>query len=435
MVEDLLFGFVLSGDFESFIKTIDEPKLIDYDSRDSKNGNSLLHLSCRLGRLKFVQEIVKRGAILNITEGNNESITPLIFAARGGFLDIVKLLISATSDVLITIKQVLEGKEENGWCAFHYACYFNHLEMVKYLYDLYALYDISFSEVVCQNGPPPLFIAVSQNHEEMVQYLTLRNPRLAIITNKSNWSCLCKACDCGFVNIARMLLNLKEGVEDLLLFPNDNGWLPLGRACCNGHTDIFDLLVGEFGADITKGCVFTSLLNLAAGNGHLGIVLQLIKYGANIHEIDSTGVGALQSGCECVHSSRFEITNTLIQTGCSVSVVNNDGWNCLHSACHLGHEDVTELLLLQPGSASLINVANKDLDTPLHLACNHGSSNNVRRLLACDATIEAVNGSGYTPVQVAAQNGYLPTTIYYFFFYHLSKYILLIFNLFFVNYR
>jgi ankyrin repeat protein len=125
--------------------------------------------------------------------------------------------------------------------------------------------------------------------------------------------------------------------------------------------------------------------------GHQTIVDALIAAGAEIDVFAAAALGRLQ-----------ELRNTL--DGTSVNAYSYDGWTPLHLAAFFGRHDAAQVLL--DAGADVTAVSQNSLaNTPLH-AATAGKHSDVALLLYARGGDKAVTDvGGYTPLQIAEQNG------------------------------
>ncbi|KAL3140889.1 hypothetical protein ABBQ32_005422 [Trebouxia sp. C0010 RCD-2024] len=105
------------------------------------------------------------------TEGGS-GYTPLHYAARGGHVDVAKLLLSKGADPNRTTRA-------GGATALHRACYMGHSRMAQLLVRSGASASIPDSD-----GLTALHKAAQQGHVELLQYLQASCPEA--VTHKSN---------------------------------------------------------------------------------------------------------------------------------------------------------------------------------------------------------------------------------------------------------
>ena len=73
----------------------------DINSRNGEGETLSLHLSALYNKKEWVEFLLKNGADVNMKTANEYGITPVFFAARNSYVDIVELLVSNGADVTI----------------------------------------------------------------------------------------------------------------------------------------------------------------------------------------------------------------------------------------------------------------------------------------------------------------------------------------------
>jgi ankyrin repeat protein len=125
--------------------------------------------------------------------------------------------------------------------------------------------------------------------------------------------------------------------------------------------------------------------------GHGDIVDALIEAGAEIDVFAAAATG------------RMEDLRRTVSDG-TVNTLAYDGWTPLHLAAFFGHLDAARLLL--DAGADVRAVSHNSLkNTPLHAATAGRHADIALTLLAAGADPSAVDAGGYTPLQIAKQNG------------------------------
>ncbi|TMS02961.1 Palmitoyltransferase ZDHHC17 [Larimichthys crocea] len=133
--------------------------------------------------------------------------------------------------------------------------------------------------------------------------------------------------------------------------------------------------------------------------GHLSMVVQLMKYGADPSLIDG-------EGCSCVHlAAQFGHTSIvayLIAKGQDVDMMDQNGMTPLMWAAYRTHSvDPTRLLLTFNVSVNLGDKYHKN--TALHWAVLAGNTTVISLLLDANANVDAQNIKGETPLDLAKQ--------------------------------
>lgn len=129
----------------------------------------------------------------------------------------------------------------------------------------------------------------------------------------------------------------------------------------------------------------------AVYRGRQAAIAALIAAGAEIDVFAAAALGRLE-----------DLRRTL--NGTSVNAYSHDGWTPLHLASFFGHSDAARVLL--DSGADVRGVSQNSLaNTPLH-AATAGKHTDVALLLyARGGDRLAVDAGGYTPLQIAEQNG------------------------------
>lgn len=161
--------------------------------------------------------------------------------------------------------------------------------------------------------------------------------------------------------------------------------------------DIFKLLKqllkpGDF--DILKP--YFTLLGFACSIGHLEIVVDLIKAGADVNTIDKEKTPLIVA-CE---RGYFRIVRVLVDSGADVNLkaISNTP---LTAACNIGHLEIV-IELIQAGAD--VNLQNGE-NTPLTIACNRGDLQIVKELIKAGADVNFQNGEN-APLTVAYVKNY-----------------------------
>jgi ankyrin repeat protein len=135
-----------------------------------------------------------------------------------------------------------------------------------------------------------------------------------------------------------------------------------------------------------------SPLMAALYRGHHDVVRALIDAGADIDVFAAAALG------------RTEELNSALADPASVRSHAYDGWTPLHLAAFFGHVDAARLLIgagADIGAVSRNSLAN----TPLHAATAGKHEDVALALLDHGANGHIVDAGGYTPLQIATQNG------------------------------
>ena len=145
-----------------------------------------------------------------------------------------------------------------------------------------------------------------------------------------------------------------------------------------------------------------SLLHLAASQGHLEIVRELIRNGVDPNAIGKDGSTPLLLAAE---GGRAELVKELINISRAVLEATNDaGSRAVHVAATNGHIQAFEHLCR---AGADINAQDDDGSGPIHLAAKMGHLRVTKSLLESGVNSNIPDRSGFTPLHLATRGGYL----------------------------
>lgn len=244
--------------------------------------------------------------------------------------------------------------------------------------------------------------AESERKHRMEDSIITRESHLEPL--REQYCLLALACDSGDTKTVQILLrHVNKNIFKLskqLLKPGDFDILkpyftPLGFACSIGHLEIVDDLI-KAGADVNTIDQEKTPLIDACDRGYLGIVRVLVKSGADVNSkvISNT---PLTAACNRGH---LEIVKELVQAGADVN--QSDGsQKALTAACIWGHLSVIKVMI--KAGASVNQSVGKE--TPLTAACAVGHLNVVQELIKEGADLNRCDDN-YTPLTVASFQGH-----------------------------
>ena len=320
------------------------------------------------------------------------------------------------------------------WTAFHCACHFGHLDIVKYFVEERNC------NLECRNGvgDHPLHDAVWGGNLNIVKYLIEERGANPMCTGKYNENILHYACRSGNLD---MLKYIEEKCPNLSC---DNADLtdttPLHVAAQSTTPDVLKYLLNkkqykEKGRDHHDA----NLLLAAAGRDRLEIVKYLIQE----QEFDpesANEVGRTPLHVACMQNSinvvKFLIeemgvntschsiygnspVHTAVKSGsldvvkylfegkhCDLNCYDNNGFNPLHSAASEGNLNIVKYLIGDQGCDPRCLDSKSCMFTPLHLACGEGNLDVVKYLLE-EAKVGFNTEDKLPPLHCAAGTGHL----------------------------
>jgi ankyrin repeat protein len=160
--------------------------------RDS--GAPPLYMACQNGHLDIVEKLLDKKVNTDVNKCTNNGGSPLYIACQKGHVKIVKILLTNGADINNSLK--------DGSLPLHVACNFNHIDVVE-------------------------------------EILEVQNPEFGIdLCDNKGWTSLYFACEKGYTNIARILLEHHADPRKC----NINGYSPFIVAEHNGLKEILDII-------------------------------------------------------------------------------------------------------------------------------------------------------------------------------------------------
>lgn len=197
--ENKIYEYALHGQLYELHILMDGGCFGFVNVRDKKNGMTPLHWAANGGKLECMKLLLEHGADVNVTD-SQDNITALHIVCARGFSACAQLLLDHLANV-----NALSNRTES---PLHVACWAGHAPCVHMLLQAGALVNIKDAEF----GDSPLHQATSGGHLQCVHMLITHNAAL----------------------------NMR----------NRRGWTPLHCAAANDHLECFQKLL-EAGADVT----------------------------------------------------------------------------------------------------------------------------------------------------------------------------------------
>lgn len=156
----------------------------------------------------------------------------------------------------------------------------------------------------------------------------------------------------------------------------------------NGHREIIRIM-------LDSGATKPSALSILASFGHHDLLIEFSQYPAYAEQWPPPVYVACEGG-------HLQIIRELIKAGANVNAQDLDGMTPLHIACQFGHVEIISALLEEHAS---VNVAAENKATPLHIACKWQQPHAVEKLLQSQVKIDVTDNSDMTPIHIAAEAG------------------------------
>ncbi|KAI1737169.1 ankyrin repeat-containing domain protein [Xylaria scruposa] len=356
---------------EEVLKVLDD--LLHTSTGAKYPGHSQTPLLWALGKghKAVSQQLLDKGADINVKQKDNRYRTPLIWAAEEGHEAAVQLLLDKGADI--------EAKDNDSRTPLLLAVKNKHEAIVQLLLDKGANI-----EVKDELSRTPLLTAVENGHKAVDHYN--RIPLLLAVENKHE-------------AIMQLLLDKGADIEAKGYY----GRTPLLLAIENGHEAVVRQLLNK-GADIdtTDDDESKTPLTWAAEHGHKAISGTPLVYAAgNGHEAVSVYDCSRTPLANATSNGHEAIVQLLLNKGADTDAKDDDSWTPLIYAAGYGHKAIVQLLL---DKGADVDAEDNDGQTPLSRAAENGHKAIVQLLLDKGADVDAEDNDGRTPLFWATEN-------------------------------
>ncbi|XP_023129790.2 kinase D-interacting substrate of 220 kDa B isoform X6 [Amphiprion ocellaris] len=332
-----LFSYVEEENLSALKAHLDRFKEVD---GRSDNGQTPLMLAAEQGSLEIVQELIRRGANVNLDDVDCWSA--LISAAKEGHMDVVKELLENSA--------YIEHRDMGGWTALMWAAYKGRVEVTTLLLE----HGANPNTTGQQYSVYPIIWAAGRGHADIVKLL---------LHNGAKVNCSDKY-----------------------------GTTPLIWASRKGHFDCVMYLL-ENGADVDQeGANSMTALIVAVKGGYTEVVKELLKRNPNVNMTDKDGNTALMIAAK---EGYTEIVQDLLDAGTYVNIPDRSGDTVLIGAVRGGHVEIVRALLHKYAD---IDIRGQESKTALYWAVEKGNATMVRDILQCNPDTETCTKDGETPL-------------------------------------
>lgn len=306
-----------------------------------EDGSTALHMAATNGHHRVVEVLLSHAARANLKR-SSDGLEPLHIAAGRGKEDVLRVLIEA----YIQCGMDIDSTANDGGTALEFACHGGYIECVKMLVSAGANVDA----VVDDRGRTPLMNAATTDKAQVARVLLDAGAEIDRI-HYTGITAVQIAAFTGSLNILRVLISEGANLDHV----DNRGFTPLRAALVGQHPEAAMILLKQrIKANRAYGEKKSTALHLAVSAGYLDVVEALIGKGVDIDACDADGDTPLQWAVE---KGSLEIVNSLLRNGAQINKRNEStGEVVLHWAVKCGHVGITELLLARRADPSLIDL-------------------------------------------------------------------------------
>uniref|UniRef100_A0A8C6NKZ8 Palmitoyltransferase n=1 Tax=Nothobranchius furzeri TaxID=105023 RepID=A0A8C6NKZ8_NOTFU len=240
----------------------------------------------------------------------------------------------------------------------------------------------------------PAYGQLAKNSDQTMD-INQQPKKRSLMDDSSSWDII-KATQFGILERCKELVEAGYDVRQ----PDKENVSLLHWAAINNRSELVKYYISK-GAIIDQlgGDLNSSPLHWAIRQGHLPMVIQLMRYGADPSITDGEGYRALHLAILFQHMA---IAAYLMAKGQEVDLPDCNGQTPLMLAAQkiIGPEP-TNFLIKNNASVNAVDKVNRN--TPLHCAVLAGNVDAAHILLEAGASVDAENINGHTPIDLAHQ--------------------------------
>ena len=142
-------------------------------------------------------------------------------------------------------------------------------------------------------------------------------------------------------------------------------------------------------------------------SNNVAIEILLSRYNVNINEPNIEGCTPLHRGC---WNDNERVVELLMEKKPDCLKRCNNQMIPLHFACDRGHNKIASIILSSCSDKiriKMLDAKDNKGNTPLHIACEQNNAELVDILLKSEANPHELNNNDFTPLFVAAKNGFV----------------------------
>ena len=378
-----LMRAVSSGSIDAVKKLVLEANA-DVHPRN-RDGDTALSFAVTQGHVHIMKLLIAAKASI-IQENCDPEIparTLLMLAADTGRALSVKVLLAAGAGAQI------DARDADGWTALAIATLYGYIDVMKLLITAKADVNIMNSRLEC-----PLFLACENSRIEATQLL-LDAGATVELQNAEGWTPMLVSAYADCIELMQMLIDAKADVNTR----SDRGRTPLITVVGHSDTDAVKLLLAAGARVDSKNQDGDHELHIAAQTANVDITRVLIDAKADVDAINQEGETPL-----IIASTQYNLTklaSLLVAAGADIEAKNHEGTTALALAAYHGRLDMVNMLL---EARADVNARENNGATPLMRIPYDEEI--MAALLAARADIYACDNDGRTIFMHIAADGY-----------------------------
>ena len=398
----------------------DDGRVLALSRTDSLGRTALFWAACG-GSVSVVRLLIESGCEINRLDKYGHDA--LVIAVSLGHTDIARLLLEAGADLGLIrsgqtplamavevgsaeITQMLldHGAEyrlllENGDSMMHRAARRGHSEVVQVLRIPFMTYDDGALDYGNSDGQTPLGVAAAYGHAEVVKILLAAGAEAKVVDNQ------------GLTPLQQAMINQHWPVLQVLLASHlDLGSYDpdslLEQAIESEGWETIDLLLHRRDAGLPSSTP-SRLLSQAARKGKVSVVRRLVEtYPDTPDTADADN--KLTPLAWAAREGHVEVIEILLEHGRDVNSRDGEDKTPLERAVEGGQDEAATVLLEAQGVET--DIKDSSSTTLLAMAAREGMRRTVQRLLQLEVIDpNAVDNLGHTALSLAAERGHTET--------------------------
>ena len=351
-------------------------------TKQDLEGNTILHRAIKNGDFKLVDFVLQYSNQWNVNLGDRQcKSTPFILATKYQRIDIIKLFLGQLPSKGIDFN----AKDIFGNTAFHHACKFGSVEIVKMFLESSRI-DFNVLNNAEESGIISSFYNVKlngKNNYKVMELLLEKSMELGIDVNAKDMhgnTPFFRSVRYGLLEAVQLFVKYASNIMEINE-RNKAGQTVLNIAYYHPKPrDIFKVLV-ETALDTkldlnAKDIYGNTVLHLACSDGNMEVVsflLDNIDKGINVNALNDRGCTPFITAFQYGH---HHIVNFMLQSAkdkkIDVNVTNDHGQTVLHLCAMTLDNIMIRILLEHVGNGLKIDARDDYGCTPLHYACKKG---------------------------------------------------------------